>query len=998
MHKAASLVVVALAAASLFQAPAPTIELQPDEGSAGDQVFVTGAFPGWTGTVTALLGTQSGAVLGEGEILDRDGTINFPILIPNLRPGVYRVIACVYSKPTGECLSPQPQANLTVLPPPTTTVTTATTSTTVPPTTTTLGLAATTTTFVDPPGTSVPPNLAFTTTSVSLPTPGGLAEPNVTHFPDLEITAVEVTQGIQDLQNRMPLIAHRRTLVRVYVAADRIDDSAGLGNVTEEEPGETIGPEGWEPVDGALLLQRGGDSKIVYADNAPIVAYRTGSDRNDADGTLNFNIDDEWTAGEVEITALVWSYLPETVVTSEPDAGNNYAFGTVFFQNPEKPLVIVLRLDANTGNVLSGASYEAAVETALTSYQLRHPVDEPNFAVLQQHLGPGPLPDPDAEYSESWNFEENASEPLARMRWLYYLWDLGNLDRILGLIPNSLNTGNWAGLTDAGSKVAWSKPTINTPGHEAAHEYKIRHVECKDEDGDTIGDEVEGGGWQWIDQTHPSGLPNCSLAPIDPAGYYGVDLYDNVMAIHSNDPSHPNAAYPFMSYQGPKFVDPYHYCRLMAVYEVGCVPEAIGLTPKIPPGGPVNCGPAFGEQGIALDLCLWSGMDNPAAQLGPEGSMALAVPVELPSEWVLIETDLTIGELGHGMIVDDRPGFATDWADRIEQIKAGLLTNQVMVRVSNAEGGLIAQVPFTGVLGGHFEGGPNPIPNSLELLPWPEDATTIDLLIGGEVVDSITESQPPTVIIDPLEGEQPREFQISWTGTDPDGDTLTYAVLWSSDGGATWQPVEVDLVDTSLTVTDLHGLAGGEVLIKVLASDGLATGSATSGPVLVASGTPTVLISAPDTILQYQVADLVFLATDPEDGVLTEAMWTSSLDGDLGGGKKISARHLSVGVHTIGASVTDTDGNTAMAETTLEVVAGDLPVPRPSGAIPDAETLLQLGPDRLNEFSLPTSTSSTSSPAGPSSPETAPFPVGWVAVAAGLAALITGAYWIRRRR
>ena len=997
MHKAASLLVVALAVASISQAPEPTIELAPDEGSPGAQVVVTGFFPGWTGTVTALLGTQGGAVLGEGEILDRDGAINFPILIPNLRPGVYRVIACVYSDPTGECLSPQAEDNLTVVAPQTTTTTTttATTVTTLPPTSTTLGLSATTTTFVDPPGTSVPANLAFTTTAVSLPTPGGVADPNVTHFPDVEITAVEVTQGIQDLQNRMPLIAHRRTLVRVYVAADRIDDSAGLGNISEEEPGETIGPEGWEPVDGALLLQRGGASKIVYADNAPIVAYRTGSDRNDAQGTLNFNIDDEWTTGEVKITAFVWSYLPETVVTSEPDAGNNYAIGTVFFQVPEKPLVIVLRLDANTGNVLSGASYESAVETVTTSYQLRHPLDEPNFAVLHQHLGPGPLPNPDAEYSETWNFAENASEPLARMRWLYYLWDLGNLDRIMGLIPTSLNTGNWSGLTDAGTKVAWSKPTINTPGHEAAHQYKIRHVECKDEDDDTVGDEVEGGGWQWIDQTHPSGLPNCSLAPIDPTGYYGVDLYDNVMAIHSNDPSHPNAAYPFMSYQGPRFVDPYHYCRLMAAYEVGCSPEAIGLTPKVPPSGPVNCGPSFGDQGIALDLCLWAGLDNPAAQLGPEGSMALAVPVAASEEWVLVETDLTTGEFGHAMIVADQPWLGADWADRIERVKAGLLGNEVMVRVTDAEGGLIAQMPFSGVLGGHFEGGPNPIPNSLELLPWPEGATTIDFLIDGEVVDSVSESQAPTVIIDPLEGEQPREFELSWTGTDPDGDGLIYAVLWSGDGGDSWQPVEVDLVGNSLTITDLHGLPGGEVLIQVLASDGLATGTATAGPFTVETGAPTVLISAPDTMTQYQATDLVVHANDPEDGILSEAVWTSNLDGELGSGKKVSARNLSVGVHTIGATVTDSDGNTATADTTVEVVAGELPVPRAPGAVPDAETLLQLGPDRLAEFPLPTTTSIT---AGQLEPETAGFPVGWVAVAAGLVVLVTGAYWIRRRR
>jgi hypothetical protein len=362
---------------------------------------------------------------------------------------------------------------------------------------------------------------------------------------------------------------------------------------------------------------------------------------------------------------------------------------------------------------------------------------------------------------------------------------------------------------------------------------------------------------------------------------------------------------------------------------------------------------------------------------------------------VLIETDLITGELGHGMIVADQPWLGADWADRIEQTKAGLLSNEVMVRVTNAEGGLIAQVPFTGFLGGHFEGGPNPITSSLELLPWPDDATTIDLLIGGEVVDSITESQAPTVVVDPIEGEQPREFEISWTGSDPDGDQLVYAVLWSSNGGANWQPIEVDLVGNSLTVTDLHALPGGEVLIQVLASDGLATGTSTIGPVTVETGVPTLLISAPDRMTQYQMADLVIHASDPEDGVLAEAVWSSDLEGDLGVGKKVSARNLSVGIHTVHATVTDSDGNTVAAETTVEVVAGGLAAPRQPGAVPDAETLLQLGPERLTEFPLPTTTTTT---VGSVESEAGAFPVGLVGGAAGLAALITVAYLVRRRR
>lgn len=998
-------IVLNLALVASAQAAPPTIALNPSEGRPGDQLTLSGLFPGYVGEVTALLGGQGGEMLGTGEIKDRNGTIEFPISVPTRDPGTYRVVACIYSPPTGECLSSQANAPLTILgPAPSTTSTTSTTSsTTTTPTTLplilettsttvapTFRLGVTTTTQVDPPAPFLPPSVAFTTTSVSIPLPSGLAGGEKTHFPDLEITAVEVTQGIQDLQNRMPLIANRRTLVRVYVAADRIDETAGLGNLSQEEPAEVIGPEGWEPVDGALLLQRGGSWKILYADNAPIVAYREGSNRSDPNGTLNFLLPDEWTTEEVTITAFVWSHLPSTVVTSEPDAGNNYATGQVFFQKTDNPLVVVLRLAASPTTVLGPAAFESAVATATMSYQLRHPVGWPNFAPIQQPLGPGPLIDPNAEPSETWDFVDKPSEPNDRMRWLYKFWGLGGSDRILGLIPSGLSTGKWAGLTAGTMKVAWSKPSTNTPGHEGAHMYAIRHVECKDADNNKVGDEVEGGGWRWIDQTHPNGLPNCSLAPIDPEGYYGVDLYESYLAIYSNDPSHPNAAFPFMSYQGPKFVDPYHYCRLMPTYGVGCNPESIGLKPKTPRPGPVNCGPSFGNNGISLDLCLWTGLDDSWAPSGAEGSVALAIPMELPDRWVLVEADLNTGTLGQAMIVPHHPSLADDWNDLVGLVKEGLLSNQAVMRVVDAGGQVLAQVPFSGHLGGHFEEGPTLVPTGLEQVPWPEGAATVELLIDGVVVDSLTESQPPVVTIHPLADGQPRQLEITWTGEDPDGDSLRYSVLWSNDGGATWRPTEFDIDGNSLVVTDLMGLPGGEVMIQVIATDGLATGSAVEGPFTVETGVPVVLIAGPNSMIQYEVVDLLLHATDPEDGMLTEAVWESSIDGSLGTGRNVSARLLSVGLHSITAAVTDSDGNTTIGETTLEVLAGDLAAPRAEGSVPGADELLLLGPGQLDQFQLETNSQSEEGE------NPGAFPIGWVAIGGVVA--VTGAFLFNRRR
>ena len=370
-------------------------------------------------------------MLARTSIADRNGTLT-PVRfnIPDLDPGGYPVVACIYQPATQECLGPTPNSaasKLNVLPDPPatttttsqdTTTTTSGTGTTVPASTTTLPgelistttsslvLGATTTTVEGDPGTPPgPTGVAFTTTSTSLDLPGGFADQNTDHFPDIEVTAVEVTQGIQDLQNRMPLVAGKRTVVRVYVAADRDPEEGGdsFAGGTVEEPDEVIGPEGWEPVDGLLQIRRGGQDEIIYPVNAPITAYRRGSDRLNGNETLNFEIPDEWAVGEAEITVLVWSFLPETVVTREPDAGNNFAQGTVVFQEAEAPQVIWFRLDTPSGG-LNPAQYDNAFEAAVASYMTFHPVAVPNFLQVFATLGPGPIVG-DEEVSEEWDYQ-----------------------------------------------------------------------------------------------------------------------------------------------------------------------------------------------------------------------------------------------------------------------------------------------------------------------------------------------------------------------------------------------------------------------------------------------------------------------------------------------------------------------------------------------------------------------------------------------------------------
>jgi len=85
-----------------------------------------------------------------------------------------------------------------------------------------------------------------------------------------------------------------------------------------------------------------------------------------------------------------------------------------------------------------------------------------------------------------------------------------------------------------------------------------------------------------------------------------------------------------------------------------------------------------------------------------------------------------------------------------------------------------------------------------------------------------------------------------------------------------------------------------------------------SSPLSSANVPPSVTITAPaDSSTHTEGASVGFAgsASDPEDGDLTASLsWSSSLDGAIGTGGSFSTSPLSVGTHTITASVTDSGG------------------------------------------------------------------------------------------
>jgi len=156
---------------------------------------------------------------------------------------------------------------------------------------------------------------------------------------------------------------------------------------------------------------------------------------------------------------------------------------------------------------------------------------------------------------------------------------------------------------------------------------------------------------------------------------------------------------------------------------------------------------------------------------------------------------------------------------------------------------------------------------------WMEGIAAIELRDGaGKVLASrpVSTSVPSVELLNPNGGEQWRQDSrqtIRWEGTDPDGDDLWYAIWISDDGGENWQPVAIDIPDTSFTVDTVGFPTGDAFRIKVRVTDGVNTGvdeSDASFAVLEAAAGPSpILILAGVALVAVTGAALVVSALRP---------------------------------------------------------------------------------------------------------------------------------------
>ncbi len=215
-----------------------------------------------------------------------------------------------------------------------------------------------------------------------------------------------------------------------------------------------------------------------------------------------------------------------------------------------------------------------------------------------------------------------------------------------------------------------------------------------------------------------------------------------------------------------------------------------------------------------------------------------------------------------------------------------------------------------------------------EVLPDHPNFGCIVIKKGGAVLHTlpISAHKPQVTVTHPNGGEiLGNRENIQWVAADADNDPLTFDVLYSRDGGNTWDAIAIDVEGTNYVWNTEQSGGSSNGRIKVIACDGVnTTEDISDGDFTLQKKSPQVFIIDPvDGARFHKNKRIIFSGNgfDLEDVSLPEEAfsWSSSRDGALGKGSMVSADSLTPGIHAITLTVRDSDGNSANATITIHV-------------------------------------------------------------------------------
>lgn len=715
---------------------------------------------------------------------------------------------------------------------------------------------------------------------------------------NLRVTGMEVTQGIQDLNNSVLLVKERRTFVRVYVKSD----GAAVAGVTArlQALGQTIKPV--NPV-------------------GTHITVRANPDRNDLNQSFLFELPWQWTEQD---TLNMQVQINPYEVPLEPQYGDNSRSVTVGFQPSPTLSVEFFRLNYDLDNSThSPRLWDDVFKTyswIMRAYPLGGAVGD-NFKPRLWDVDGGSTlgslvdrsnpvcdliyPDEDddthlcASYvmnSRLWNYRIDTAMGLLNSGLKLNAFYYGIIADSAGYFPRGqaampLTSVGPSGVPgqpmafEEGNGLGGSWDTDGTyadwyAGHEIGHSLGRAHPNAGS-DNPSTDDVRENCGHSRSDPSYPYGNTSSSAAPIGPA--------DNSMA--GFDVGDPSAGIAKAVLPSTTWNDMMSYCanQWLSDYTYEAIYNHMRNNPSL------------------------------TAATAPQGGEFLAVT---------------------GIINPTNNSAAFGSVQRLESVvnRPPLTAGDYAIRLLDAQGSTLAEYAFT--------------PSEPDDGDHMSFGQVVDFVAGTTQVQIVRLSSDQALTTVPISANAPTVSNVAlvgagnpvsgtvtlaWNATDVDSDTLSFDIAYSPNNGVSFHPVVTGLtssgpeIETEIDTAQLGG--SGTAILRVTATDGVNRAFADSAPFTMANKPPQPFILTPGAVTEVHYGQLVNfsgMALDVQDGTVASDNLTWFRGRSiLGSGAFLSLDDLPVGTHTIVLRATNSVGLTASTSVTV-IVDDNLNLPGPT--------------------------------------------------------------------